>query len=144
MRARRTSHIVFRLHIIAAALFLIATNHVLAADGSDSAPHAPAARPSMLMPMYAVTFALQGYDAFSTTTLVNSGARELNPVMSAVVKSPAAFTAVKLGAATATCILSERLWKTHHRTAAIALMTASNIGLAVIATNNTLRFRGAP
>jgi len=144
MQARHTPHTGILRHIIAAILLLIATTPVLAADSSDASSTSVSARPPALMPMYAVSFALQGYDAYSTITLVNAGNRELNPVVNAVMKNPPAFAAVKLGAAAATCLLSERLWKTHHRTAAVVLMTASNIGLAIVAANNTLRFRGAP
>jgi hypothetical protein len=149
--------------IIAAALLsLVTVSPVFAADASDVAmptaatldlsaalSGAPAQaaptfatnivgsqRPSALVPMYALSFVLQGYDAYSTVSALKAGGREANPMMQSVVGSPVAFTAVKVGTAAATFLLSERLWKTHHRGAALAVMVASNIGMSMVAVNN--------
>jgi hypothetical protein len=125
-----------RRSIVVAAFWLLAPSAAMAAGADVAEPGASPGRPSVLIPMYALSFALQGYDAYSTTSIVTAGGRELNPVMNVVVKSPAAFTTVKLGAAVATCVLSEHLWRSHHRAAAVALMTATNIGLSLVAVNN--------
>jgi len=150
-----------RRYFAAALLSLVTVSPVFAADAADNTP-APATlnlntavsgapaqsassfatnrvssqRPAALMPMYAMTFALQGYDAYSTLTALKGGAREANPMMQSVVGSPVAFTAVKVGTAAATFLASERLWKSNHRAAAVAVMAASTIGMSMVAVNN--------
>jgi hypothetical protein len=152
---------VMRRYFAAALLSLVTVSPVFAADAADvtTAPAtldlstavsgAPAQaaptfatnsfisqRPSALMPLYALSFGLQGYDAYSTLSALKAGGREANPMMQSVVGSPVAFTAVKVGTAAATFMLSERLWKTHHRSAAVAVMALSNIGMSMVAVNN--------
>jgi hypothetical protein len=151
-----------RRYFAAALLSLVTVSPVFAADAADVTTPAPAprdlsaavasapaqsapsfatntistGRPNVLVPMYAMAFALQGYDAYSTLSALKGGAREANPMMQSVVGSPVAFTAVKVGTAAATFMASERLWKSHHRTAAVAVMAVSNIGMAMVAANN--------
>ncbi len=132
-----------RRYLAAALLSLMTATPVFAADAADSAAEPAFAtttfssqRPGALMPMYAMSFALQGYDAWSTLSALRAGGREANPMMQSVVGSPVAFTAVKVGTAAATFLASERLWKTHHRTAALAVMAVSNIGMSMVAVNN--------
>jgi hypothetical protein len=150
-----------RRYFAAALLSLMTATPVFAADAADSvtepatlnvstavsaapAQSAPAfatstyssQRPSALMPLYGMSFALQGYDAWSTLSALKAGGREANPMMQSAVGSPVAFTAVKVGTAAATFLASERLWKTHHRAAAVAVMAVSNIGMSMVAVNN--------
>jgi hypothetical protein len=94
-------------------------------------------RPSLLPALYATSAALQGYDAFSTLRAVNHGAREANPLVGGVVKSPVAFVAMKAGVAAASIMAAERLWKTNHRMGAIGLMIASNAMMGVVAAHNS-------
>jgi hypothetical protein len=94
-------------------------------------------RPSLLPALYATSAALQGYDAFSTLRAVNHGAREANPLVGGVVKSPVAFVAMKTGVAAASIMAAERLWKTNHRMGAIGLMIASNAMMGVVAAHNS-------
>lgn len=94
-------------------------------------------RPSMLPALYATSAALQGFDAYSTLTALKSGAREANPVMKSVTKSPVAFVAMKAGMTAASIMAAEQLWKSHHRTAAIGLMVASNVMMGMVARHNS-------
>ena len=94
-------------------------------------------RPSMLPALYATSAALQGYDAYSTLTALKHGGREANPLMKGIVKSPAAFVAMKAGVTMASIMASERLWKNHHRLGAIGLMVASNLMMGVVAKHNS-------
>lgn len=93
-------------------------------------------RPSMLPALYATSAALQGYDAYSTLTALKSGGREANPLMKGIVKSPAAFVAMKAGVTMASIMAAESLWKNNHRFGAIGLMVASNLMMGVVARHN--------
>jgi hypothetical protein len=149
-----------RRYFAAAVLSLMTATTGFAADAADGTPpvtldlstangrvparEAPAfasdvvstRRPGALMPMYALSFALQGYDTYSTLSALKAGGREANPVTHQVVGSPVAFTAVKVGTVAAVFMASERLWKTRHRAAAVAMMAGSNIGMSLVAMNN--------
>jgi hypothetical protein len=153
-----------RRYFVAAVLTLVTVTPVFAADAAEATDSTPVSsrlalsavvagapgqaaptfataitsgqRPGALMPMYALSFALQGYDAYSTLTALKAGAREANPMTQPVAGNPVAFTAVKVGTAAATFMASEHLWKTRHRAAAVAVMAASNIGMSLVAVNN--------
>ena len=95
-------------------------------------------RPSPLPMLYAGLTALQTYDTFLTVHLVRSGqAHEVNPLMKSVTGNPVAFATVKTGVTVASILTAEHLWKNHNRSAAIALMIASNVMLGVVAAHNT-------
>jgi hypothetical protein len=93
-------------------------------------------RPSALPALYVASALLQGYDAFSTMKALKSGAHEANPFMQHVVKSPAAFIAVKASVTTASVMAAEQLWKNNHRAGAIGLMIASNAMMGMVAAHN--------
>ncbi len=93
-------------------------------------------RPSVLPAMYVSLAALQGYDAYSTLRAVKQGAVEVNPVLRGVVGNPAALLAVKGAATFASIYATERVWREHHRRAAIVLMVVTNSTMAVIAAHN--------
>ena len=94
-------------------------------------------RPTLLPALYAASAALQGYDAYSTLTVLKNGGREANPFMKNVTKSPAAFIAVKAGVTAATIMAAERLWKDNHRVAAIGAMVVSNVAMGMVAAHNS-------
>lgn len=94
-------------------------------------------RPSMLPALYATSAALQGYDTFSTLNALKSGAREANPLMKNVVKSPTAFVAMKAGVTAGSIMAAEQLWKNHHRMGAIGMMVASNVMMGLVAAHNS-------
>jgi hypothetical protein len=121
-----------------------ATIAAAAATPSNSADLAPRAttpfkygRPSLLPALYATSAALQGFDAYSTLSALKNGGREANPLMSGLVKNPAAFVAMKAGVATASIMAAERLWKSNHRVGAIGLMIASNAMMGIVAAHNS-------
>jgi hypothetical protein len=94
------------------------------------------ARPPVLPWMYVSLAALQGYDAYSTMTAMKQGATESNPLMAGVAGHPAGLLIVKSVTTVATIWVSERLWRKHHRGAAIALMVATNGMMAFVASRN--------
>ncbi len=93
-------------------------------------------RPLMLPALYAGSAILQGYDAYSTMSALKKGGVEVNPLMKSVVKSPAAFVAVKAGVTAASIMAAERLWKNNHRVGAVALMVVSNGVMGMVAARN--------
>ena len=61
-----------------------------------------------------------------------------------VTWSPATFIVVKGAATMASIFTAERLWRTNHRGAAIAVMVVSNGLLAVVAAHNAPVIHGQP
>ena len=104
------------------------------AAAADATPSQP--RPPALMPLYLSFAALQMFDVHSTVLAVNRGAHELNPLIRSIDADPVALTAFKLGTTAATIALSEKLWRSHNRTAAVMSMIAVNTAYAFIVTNN--------
>ena len=96
----------------------------------------PVARPSILPALYAGSAILQAYDAYSTLKALNLGGVEANPIAQGVVGNPALFIGVKAAVASASILAAERMWKNHHRVAAIATMVATNSLMAMVAANN--------
>ena len=93
-------------------------------------------RPAVLPALYASSAVLQGYDAYSTLTVLKHGGVEQNPLMRGVVKSPAAFVALKAGMATASIMAAEHMWKRNNRVGAILTMVATNSAMAMVAAHN--------
>ena len=93
-------------------------------------------RPGLLPALYTGSALLEGYDAYSTLTALNSGASEANPLMRGITKSPAAFVALKAGVTMASIISAERMWKDNHRAAAVMMMVVSNGMMAAVAAHN--------
>ena len=96
----------------------------------------PVARPSILPALYAGSALLQAYDAYSTLKALNLGAVEANPIAQGVVGNPALFIGVKAAVSAASIMAAEKMWKNHHRVAAIATMVATNSIMAMVAANN--------
>ena len=97
-------------------------------------------RPKLLPALYVSYAALQAFDVFSTKQALSQGAREANPLMQGVVGNTGAFVAVKAAVAVGTIVAAERLWKTN-KTAAIAVMVASNSVAAIVAARNARTLR---
>jgi hypothetical protein len=93
-------------------------------------------RPAALPTLYVASAALQGYDAYSTLSAIRAGAVEANPVMQGVVKSPAAFVAVKASVTALSIMAAEKMWKRGNRFGAIGVMVASNVAMGLVAANN--------
>jgi len=98
------------------------------------------ARPKLLPALYISYAALQAFDVFSTKQALSQGAREANPLMQGVAGNSGAFVAVKATVAVGTIVAAERLWKTN-KTAAIAVMVASNSVAAIVAARNARTLR---
>jgi len=96
----------------------------------------PATRPTILPALYAGSAALQAFDAYSTLKALNLGGVEANPVAKTVVSNPAVFIGVKAAVSAASILAAEKMWKNHHRVAAIATMAATNSIMAMVAANN--------
>ena len=96
----------------------------------------PAARPAILPALYAGSALLQAYDAYSTMKALRLGAVEANPIAQGVVGNPALFIGVKAAVASASILAAEKMWKNHHKVAAIATMVATNGIMAMVAANN--------
>jgi len=96
----------------------------------------PASRPAILPALYAGSAALQAYDAYSTLKALNLGGVEANPVAKTVVGNPALFIGVKAAVSAASIMAAEKMWKNHHRMAAIATMAATNSIMAMVAAHN--------
>ena len=93
-------------------------------------------RPAVLPALYASSALLQGYDAYSTLTVLNSGGVEQNPLMRGVTRHPAAFVALKAGVATASIMAAEQMWKRNNRAGAILTMVATNSVMLMVAAHN--------
>jgi hypothetical protein len=93
-------------------------------------------RPAPLVPMYASLIVLQGLDVYVTSSAVQSGAREANPIMKPVATNHAASIAVKAAATAGAIFFTERAWK-QSRKGAVILMTAINVATAAVVAHNT-------
>ena len=93
-------------------------------------------RPMILPALYGMAGLLQGYDAYSTLTVLKHGGVEANPIMKGLTKSPAAFIGLKAGVTMMSIMAAERLWRNHNRVGAIATMIATNGLMSVVAANN--------
>jgi hypothetical protein len=98
-------------------------------------------RPAALMPMYASLGVLQGLDVYMTSSAVQRGAVEVNPIMKPVAGSQVASLAVKAATTAASIYFTERAWK-HNRKGAVILMAAINVATAVVVAHNTQVARG--
>jgi hypothetical protein len=86
--------------------------------------------------MFASLGALQAYDAYSTIAGLNRGLVEANPVMQGVTGNTMALVGIKAGTAALSIYAANRLWSQHHRTAAVALIAASNVFSSFVAIHN--------
>lgn len=94
-----------------------------------------ARRPGALVGLYGSLAALNVLDVYSTRRALNSGAREVNPVMASASGNFGAMLAIKAATTTSSIYLAERLWK-KNRAAAIVTMVAVNGATAAIAARN--------
>ena len=136
------------IRTIASALLVTVTMSALPAEASEKAAGSPGPnagaparigksmnRPVALPALYISYAALQGYDVYSTRQALARDAREANPLMQGVVGNLDGFVAVKAVLAVNTIIAADRLWRTN-KTAAIAVMIASNSVAAIVAARN--------
>jgi hypothetical protein len=93
-------------------------------------------RPSALVPLYASLAVLQGFDIYTTSSALQRGAAEANPVMRPVAGNHVASVLVKAAATAGSIYFTERAWK-QNRKGAVILMTAINVAAAAVVAHNT-------
>ena len=93
-------------------------------------------RGAILPGLYVSLAALNIYDAVSTKQGLARGAVEANPGMSGVVGSSTSLWAAKAVTTAGAILISEHLWKTHHKAQAIAVMVISNGIMSAVAAHN--------
>ena len=132
-RARVTALSILLLLLVPVA----ALAQLVEPDPSSSAVVDPAPRPVLLTTLYGSFVGLQALDVHSTMRAVRSGAgQEANPALQRLAGSPAAMFAMKAGATASIIMASERLRKSHHPMAALALMIGANSAFAMVTAHN--------
>ena len=119
-----------------AAISLVPKAETAAAATPSIARAVEFRRPSILPALYSSAAILQGYDAYSTLTVLKHGGVEANPFMKGVAKHPTAFVGLKAGVAVMSIMAAERMWKNHNRVGAVLTMVVSNSVMAMVAANN--------
>ena len=94
------------------------------------------ARRPIMFALYAGVGVVQAYDGITTMKVLKSGGYEANPVMQAITKNEKTLAAAKIGAAAATIIGTESLWKHNHRWAAMIVGIAANSAMAAVVNHN--------
>ena len=121
---------------VAAAATTLATRTDLTA-AINLAPRLPkTGRPLALPTLYVASALLQGYDAYSTLTVLKRGGTEANPLMKSITRSPIAFISLKAGATAMSIMAAEEMWKDHNRVGAVLTMVATNSFMAMVAAHN--------
>jgi hypothetical protein len=133
--------------VLAATLALMATP-VFAAGADDKEagkeipiPQVRAARGAVLPSLYVSLAALNAYDGFTTIKGLRQGARESNALMAPVAGSAPAIWLVKGSVTAGSILVAERLWKSHRRAQAIAVLAISNGMMAAVAARKTAVLR---
>jgi Domain of unknown function (DUF5658) len=91
--------------------------------------------PAFVKKLYAGYAALQVSDIVTTTAGLNRNAREANPLLRDIARSPAALIGVKAAATVATIFTIEKL-RQRHPVAATVTLIALNATLAAVTINN--------
>ena len=86
--------------------------------------------------LYVGFAAFQAYDVYSTRKAISGGATEASPHLRGLVDNPLAFVGLKVAMTAGPIYEAERLWRSHHRVGAIALMAASNGIMMAVAAHN--------
>ena len=93
-------------------------------------------RGALLPSLYVSLAALNVYDVVSTKQGLARGATESNSGMSGIVGNSASLVAAKAVTTASAILLSEHLWKTHHKMGAVAVMVISNGLMSAVAAHN--------
>ena len=94
-------------------------------------------RGAILPSLYVSLAALNAYDFASTRKGISMGATEANPAMQAIVGNSTSLMAVKALATAGTIVTAEKLWRSHHKGQAIAMMVISNGLMSAVAAHNS-------
>ena len=122
--------------VTAAAVALAPSLDVVAANPQLAGRSFRYGRPTLLPALYGTSAFLQGYDAYSTLTVLKSGGVEVNPVMKGITRHPAAFIGLKAGVTMMSIMAAEQMWKRNNRIGAVMTMVVSNSVMAMVASNN--------
>jgi hypothetical protein len=106
-----------------------------ARDDSDAATPQATKRPAALPLLFGSLTALQAFDAYSTIAGLRGGAREANPMMQTITRSPATFWTMKVMTTALPMAIAEHQWK-RSKTAAIVTMVLANGVAAAVAAHN--------
>ena len=93
-------------------------------------------RPALLA-LHAVTGLVQIYDGISTLKVLQAGGYEANPFMRGAANNQRVLVATKIGAAGATMLATENLWRGHHRSAAVVVAVLANSAMFAVANHNS-------
>lgn len=93
-------------------------------------------RPKPLPLFYAGYAALQLGDVLSTTSGLQAGAREKNPLMQSVAGSTFKLSVVKIAATSLKMYCAESLWRQGHRKGAIVAMAVTTVLSGYVLMNN--------
>ena len=93
-------------------------------------------RPTLLA-LHAVTGLVQIYDGISTVRVLQAGGYEANPLMRGAANDQRVLVATKIGAAGATMVATETLWRGHHRSAAVIVAVLANSAMFAVANHNS-------
>jgi hypothetical protein len=92
-------------------------------------------RPAVLTPLEVAFAGLQALDVHTTLRASSHGGVEANPVVGALVSSPAAVIASKAAVTAGVFYVSEKLWH-RHKVSAILTLLALDSGYAMIVAHN--------
>jgi len=98
---------------------------------------------SLLRSLHVGLGLLQAYDVYSTTHALRRGAIEVNPLLKTTVTSRSAFIGLKVVMTVGPIYQAEKLWRSHHRVGAIALMAAANGIMLGVAKHNASVMKNA-
>jgi hypothetical protein len=93
-------------------------------------------RGAILPSLYVSLAALNVYDVVSTKQGLAHGAVEANSAMTGIVGNTTSLWAAKAVTTASSILISEHLWKTHHKAQAIAVMVISNGIMSAVAAHN--------
>ena len=116
---------------------VVAESGVGATD--SSLPPVMFGRPSrggLLPALYVSLAGLNAFDAYSTSKGLALGAVESNSTMKGVAGNRAALWAVKGGVTASSIFVAERLWRSHHKPQAVAVMIVTNGMMAAVSARN--------
>ena len=104
-----------------------------------AAPSKPIPSGTIARRALVVSFAaLQGLDAHSTFKALDTGAKEINPLLAGLANNRGAMLAVKAGTAVAGAFFIEKMAKQHPKRALIAAAVMNTVYAAVVAHNYRL------
>jgi len=94
-----------------------------------------AERPAMLPALYVTLGAMQAWDAYSTRSAINAGAREANPTAAAFTTHAGSMLGLKAATTAGTIFFAERMWR-KNKVGAVIMLVAINGATAAVSMHN--------